>query len=324
MPGVGLRARRAAAGVVRQLPVPVADRLRAPATAPPTSPRGRAHHLLLEALRRGGIPAGVSTFTLADNPELRFVSHDSLVLDQLYWFGEQGWEPWLLPWWRRCCARASAVLELGANVGYFTVQGARAAPRARYLAVEPHPVSAEVCRANLALNGIGSVELVEAAAVAGAGAGCPAVELRVPAGQLATPTVAFLGDGTELPAPMRRHLAGTVAVPAVDVRSLLAGVDLVKLDVEGQEHALLAAARDHLRAHHPTVFVEVLPGTAQLRRLLAELCRDDGYRCYVPVAGDRLVRLEAADLPGARLLERYGGQDVILSADPQLDRPGPG
>ena len=314
MPGVGLTARRAAAGVVRRLPVQVADRIRAPAPAPPGSARGRARHLLLEALRRGGIPAGVTTFTLTDNPELRFVSHDSLVLDQLYWFGEQGWEPRLLPWWRRCCARASAVLELGANVGYFTVQGARAAPWARYLAVEPHPVSAGVCRANLALNRIGSVELVEAAAVAEAG--CPAVELRVPAGQLATPTVAFLGEGTELPAPMRRHLAGTVAVPAVDVRSLLAGVDLVKLDVEGQEHALLAAARDHLRAHHPTVFVEVLPGTARLRRLLAELCRDDGYRCFVPVADDRLVRLEAADLLGARLLERYGGQDVILSADP--------
>src|SRR5215217_9593253 len=181
------------AGVVRRLPVPVADRL-----------RGRAHDVLRQVLRRGGIPAGVRTFSLVDNRELRFVNAESLVLHQLYWFGEQGWEPQLLPWWRRCCARASAILELGANVGYFTVQGARAAPRARYLAVEPHPVSAGVCRANLALNGIGSVELVEAAAVAGAG--CPAVELRVPAGQLATPTVAFLGEDTELPAPMRRHV----------------------------------------------------------------------------------------------------------------------
>jgi FkbM family methyltransferase len=310
------------AGIVRRLPVSVADRLRGPATAPPGSARGRTHHLLLEALRRGGIPTGVTTFALGDQPELRFVSHDSLVLHQLYWFGEQGWEPRLLPWWRHCCARASAVLELGANVGYFTVQGARAAPRARYVAVEPHPVSAEVCRTNLALNGIGWVELVEAAAVPGTG--CPAVQLRVPADQLATPTVAFLGDDTELPSTMRRHVAETVAVPAVDVRSLLAGVDLLKLDVEGQEHALLAAARDHLRARRPTVFVEVLPGTARLRRLLAELCRDDGYRCHVPVAGGGLVRLEAADLLGARLLERYGGQDVILSADPVLDRVATG
>jgi FkbM family methyltransferase len=323
VPGAALGVRRAVAGVVRRLPVPVADRLRGPATGPPGSARRRARQALLEALRRGGIPAGVATFALSDNPGLRFVNHaDSLVLDQLYWFGEQGWEPRLLPWWLRCCAQASAVLELGANVGYFTVQGARANPAARYVAVEPHPVSAGVCRANLALNGVGSVELVEAAAVGGPGPA--AVERRVPADQLATPTVAFLGAGTELPARMRRHVTGSVTVPAVDVRSLLAGVDLLKLDVEGQEHTLLAAARDHLHARRPTVFVEVLPGTTRLRHLLAELCRGDGYHCYVPAADGALVRLDPADLPGARLLERYGGQDVILSPNPRLDRPGSG
>ena len=72
------------------------------------------------------------------------------------------------------------------------------------------------------------------------------------------------------------------------------------------------------------MFVEVLPGTSRLRRLLAELCRDDGYRCYVPAADGALVRLEAPDLLGASLLARYGVQDVILSTDPRLDRPGAG
>jgi FkbM family methyltransferase len=301
-----LGARRMTAGVVRRLPVPVADRL-----------RGRAHDVLRQVLRRGGIPAGVRTFSLVDNRELRFVNAESLVLHQLYWFGEQGWEPQLLPWWRRFCRRSSAILELGANVGYFTVQGARAAPEARYIAVEPYPASARVCRANLELNRVTSVELVAAAAVAGAEPS--AVELRVPADQLASPTVAFVGAGTELPEPMRRHVTQTVAVPAVDVRSLLPGIDLLKLDVEGQEHALLTASRHHLRSRRPTVFVEVLPGTVRLRRLLAELCRDDGYSCYVPRAGS-LARLEIPDLLGAPLLDRYGGQDVILSAEPQLDR----
>jgi FkbM family methyltransferase len=300
-----LRARRVAAGVVRRLPVPLADRLRA-----------RARDPLLQVLRRGGIPAGVATFTLGDNRELRFVNAESLVLHQLYWFGEQGWEPQLLPWWRACCRRASAILELGANVGYFTVQGARAGPGARYVAVEPYPASARVCRANLTLNRVTSVELLAAAAVAG---GQATVELRVPADQLAAPTVAFVGAGSELPEPMGRHVTRTVAVPAVDVRALLDGVDLLKLDVEGQEHALLAASREHLAAHRPTVFVEVLPGTARLRRLLAELCRDDGFRCYVPRAGS-LHRLEVPEILGAPLLDRYGCQDVILSAEPQLER----
>jgi FkbM family methyltransferase len=309
--------RRIAAGVVRRLPVPLADRLRGPATAPARSRRRRAHDALLRALCRGGIPAGVGSFSLRDNRRLRFVNAESLVLHQLYWFGEQGWEPQLLPWWRRLCRRSSAILELGANVGYFTVQGARAAPHARYLAVEPYPASARLCRANLELNRVESVELVNAAAVAHTG--LPAVELHVPADQLGAPTVAFVGAGSELPESMRRHVTRTVAVPAVDVRSLLPGVDLFKLDVEGQEHALLAASRDHLRARRPTVFVEVLPGTARLRRLIADLCLDDGFHCYVPGAGS-LVRLEVPDILGARLLDRYGCQDVILSADARLDR----
>jgi hypothetical protein len=32
----------------------------------------------------------VTTFTLRDNRDLRFVNAESLVLHQLYWFGEQG------------------------------------------------------------------------------------------------------------------------------------------------------------------------------------------------------------------------------------------
>jgi FkbM family methyltransferase len=312
-----LRGRWMAAGVVRRLPVAVADRLRGPVTAPPGTARHRAQAALLEVLRRGGIPAGVASFALGDNRELRFVNAESLVLHRLYWFGQQGWEPQLLPWWRRCCGRASAILELGANVGYFTVQGARAGPRARYVAVEPYPDTARVCRANLELNRVESVELVMAAAVADSGQA--AVELHVPGDQLASPTVAFIGPGSELPAPMSRHVARTISVPAVDVRSLLPGVDLLKLDVEGQEHALLAAGHEHLRTRRPTVFVEVLPGTARLRRLIAELCRDHGYRCYVP-RPDALVRLDVPDILDAPLLDRYGGQDVILSADPELDR----
>jgi FkbM family methyltransferase len=304
-------------GVVRRLPVAVADRLRRPSGAPPGSGRHRAHAALLRALARGGIPAGVTTFRLPDNPELRFVNAESLVLQQLYWLGEQGWEPWLLPWWRRCCGRASNILELGANVGYFTVQGARAGPQARYVAVEPFPASTRVCRANLELNRVRSVELVAAAAVAQPG--LATVELHVPSDQLAAPTVAFVGAHSELPAPMRRRLRQSVSVPAVDVRSLLPGVDLLKLDVEGQEHALLAASLPHLRRHRPTVFVEVLPGTARLRQLLAGLCRDDGFSCYLPCR-DALVRLEAPDILEVRLLDRYGVQDVILSPEPDLDR----
>jgi FkbM family methyltransferase len=284
---------------VRPLPAWIAEAL-----------RHRLPPMILRRLYRTGIPRSVDRFRLVDAPDLEFVAVDSQVLEQLYWAGEQGWEPELLPWWRAFCRRAESVLELGANVGYFTVQGGRAAPGARYVAVEPHPLSARICRTHLALNGVPSVEVVEAAAVAEAVSS--SVVLHVPADQAATPTVAYLAPGTELPADMARN-ATSVEVPAVDVRSLLDGVDLVKMDVEGQEHLLLAAMREHLSRHRPPLFVEVLPGTVQLRRLLAEMCTAEGYRCYgFGRAG--LVELDGGRLATVRLMDEFGCQDVLLCA----------
>jgi FkbM family methyltransferase len=292
------------------MPVPVADALRR-VLAPGDGTPARIRRALLRPLLRGGIPRAVSRFRLIDNPGLEFVAIDSQVLEQLYWSGEQGWEPELLPWWRAFCRNAHSVLELGTNIGYFAVQGGRAAPDVRYVAVEPHPVSAGACRTHLALNGVTSVQLIEAAAVDDPAVS--SVSLHVPGDQAATPTVAFLSPDTELPADMARGVAAVLEVPAVDVRSLIDGVDLIKMDVEGQEHVLLAAIREHLRERRPTLFVEVLAGTVQLRALLAELCRQDGYRCYA-LSRQGAVELDGERLATARLMDEYGCQDVVLCA----------
>jgi FkbM family methyltransferase len=294
------------------MPVPVADALRSvlhPGTG--RSRPARLRRVLLRGLSRGGIPRAVSRFRLVDDADLEFLAVDSQVLEQLYWCGEEGWEPELLPWWRAFCRTSRSVLELGTNVGWFAVQGGRAAPGVRYVAVEPHPLSAEICRSHLALNSVTSVEVLEAAAVADA-AVC-SVPLLVPADQAATPTVAFLSPDTELPADMAADIGSVLDVPAVDVRTLLDGVDLIKLDVEGQEHVLLGAMRAHLRATRPTLFVEVLAGTPQLRALLTELCATLGYRCYA-LSREGPVELDAERLATARLRDEFGCQDVLLCA----------
>jgi FkbM family methyltransferase len=303
---------RIARAVVGPLPIPLADALRrllAPGSG--ASVPARIRRGVLRRLFLGGIPRAVSSFRLVDDPDLQFVAVDSQVLEQLYWAGEQGWEPELLPWWRAFCRRSTSVLELGTNIGYFAVQGARAAPGVRYVAVEPHPFSAEICRTHLALNSVTSVEVLEAAAVADLAVST--VPLLVPADQAATPTVAFLPSDTELPADMARDVVAVLDVPAIDVRRLMDGVDLIKMDVEGQEHVLLAAMRDHLRQKRPTLFVEVLPGTAQLRALLADLCATDGYRCFA-MSRQGLVELERDQLATVRLMDEFGCQDVLLTA----------
>jgi hypothetical protein len=169
----------------------------------------------------------------------------------------------------------------------------------------------ELGRAHQARNGVTALEVVAAAAVAEPA--LPTVALHVPADQLGMPTVAFVPDGTELPADMTRDVRTVLEVPGVDVRSLIEGVDLIKMDVEGQEHLLLAAVRDHLRAHRPPLFVEVLPGTASLRAVLTDLCATDGYRCYAFGRGG-LVELAPAELATVDLMPRFGCQDVLMCA----------
>ena len=296
--------------VVARMPPGLAGRARRPRTA---GWRRRLQVSLLTILRRGGIPHGVRTFALVDRPELTFVTAQSLVLEQLYWLGEEGWEPEVLPWWRRACARSGVIVELGANVGYFTVQGALAAPQARYTAVEPHPASVAICRSNLALNGVTNVDVVAAAAVSDPMVDW--VQILVPASQLAAPTVAFIGGGGELPADMRRGRVEAVDVAAVDVRSLVRGADLLKLDVEGQEHALLAAARDELLASRPTLFVELLAGTPALRAVLRDLCHGAGYRCYAPTK-TRLVGISSDRIATVNVQAEFATNDVILAPGP--------
>lgn len=266
---------------------------------------------LLSIVRRGGIPARVQTFRLHGRPELAFVNAESLVLEQLYWLGEPGWEPEVMRWWRHVCRNAEVIVELGANVGYYTVQGASVAPAARYVAVEPHPASLAVCRANLELNGINNVELLAAAAVADASV--ESIQILVPLDQLATPTVAFVAGGGELPADMTSGFTRGIYVRTTDVRTLVVDADVLKLDVEGQEHALLAAARAELLTRRPTLFVELLPGTPALRHVLADLCSAGSYRCYVP-ARDRLVPVAADGIATLALQDEYGTNDVILAA----------
>ncbi len=118
------------------------------------------------------------------------------------------------------------VVDLGGNVGFTPLFWAAAYPRAEVLAWEPHPVHLAQLRRNLALNPYGSRVTVRAAA-AGVRAG----------------RMCLSDEGTssaEMP-------AGSVGldVPVEDCLAELAGrrVDILKIDIEGGEYAVLRDPR---------------------------------------------------------------------------------
>ena len=153
---------------------------------------------------------------------------------------------------RRLLRPGDHVLDVGANVGFFTlIAAARVGPGGRVAAVEPIPHNVGVLKENLRLNGFGQVTVTQAAA------GDHAGEIRL---------------GLDHPDPRETGVSGhyteggardALTVPLVTVDELLRGrprLRLAKIDVEGSEPRVLAGMAETLAADPPdALLMEINP-----------------------------------------------------------------
>jgi FkbM family methyltransferase len=163
----------------------------------------------------------------------------------------------------------TTAFDVGANVGIYAVAVGRAVgPSGRVVAVEPDPGNVRRLRANLGLNSIDNVFLVEAVA----GERGEVVELHIADDPAYNSVVAIEGE----------H----VAIETREVRSVpldrvwddlgRPDVSFVKVDVEGAEASVLRGARAMITSRHPALLLEAA-GDARLAALQEEL-EPVGYR----------------------------------------------
>lgn len=151
------------------------------------------------------------------------------------------------------------IVDLGANVGLFGAFAAGRWPDAEILAFEPDPENAEVHGRTIELNGLGERwSLVRAAAGARNG------RAAFVGGEAALSRLAGAGD------------TDTIEVPVRDVLAVVADGDLVKMDMEGGEWAILcdprfraAPPRALVLEYHPRFCPEGDPGHAAEAALAA-------------------------------------------------------
>jgi FkbM family methyltransferase len=166
-------------------------------------------------LRRRPVTAAYRLRESGVSIALRHHTGDVMVLDEI--FSQREYEP---PPEVELGSVESAV-DLGANIGLFGAWLLGRAPAARIVGYEPDPGNAAVHRRALEANGLGERwRLVEA--FAGSAHGTTSFS----AGLHAT-----------------SHEGSGIEVPVVDVLPELARADLVKIDIEGAEWALLADPR---------------------------------------------------------------------------------
>jgi len=168
------------------------------------------------------------------------------------------------------------VLDIGANIGVFTVEMARAILGwGTITAFEPQERLFYALCGNLALN-----NLLNAGAVMAA--------VGAESGKIDVPMVDYLAEASFGSLELRgmnvdlgQKLSGeTAPVPLITVDELnLPRVDFMKIDVEGMELELLAGAERTLYTHKPILFIEF--GKVGRERLRAKL---ESYNYWVAEA----------------------------------------
>ena len=180
---------------------------------------------------------------------------------------------------------ARHIVDLGANIGCFTLFALRQSPKARVVAFEPMPPTFARLQQTLRWNGIAQTVMARPVGVAAQGG-----RRIIPASAAPSQSLGMVGVGQD---------AGSGATD-IDVLSFdelveqscealeSSRLDLLKMDVEGAEHEALAAASDQALRRIGALAMEYHPNGDRgvlFRRLMASGFTVEHDRRIGPAAG---------------------------------------
>lgn len=190
-------------------------------------------------------------------------------------------------------------LDIGANVGYFTVLAALRQPSCRIVAIEPVPETFDRLDRNIALNRIQNVITVPQAV--GDYIGTTVVRLGEDSG-FSSIEVSSDEDSDQSIGNDRLLKVTITTVDDICERHDLKQIDLVKVDVEGYEEFVFRGMRRVISRNHPIIVTEM---------------EDHWHRRYQS-RKDRIVDQFREDEYLAFALSRYG----LLEVDSFIRYPG--
>lgn len=198
-------------------------------------------------------------------------------------------------------ARQGAFIDVGANIGTWTGPAARSF-RSVY-AFEPDTLIANALRRNVPTN----VTVYEIALSDHEGVG----EFRVPIYRgRAVRTRSSLESDVN---PGCEEIVSKVQVSSLDAL-MLRGVDVIKIDVEGHEAAVLHGARETIERERPTLIVEIEDrhNGGRSESIIGEMIENAYSCCYVHA--DRLLEYENGSID--KLQSR-----ALIPADGAKEKP---
>jgi FkbM family methyltransferase len=204
---------------------------------------------------------------------------------------QNNWEPNETAYFTSRVGSGDVVLDIGANIGWFTLLGAKlTGSKGRVYSFEPRPETAKMLRRTIAHNNLqNQVDVFETAVSDRRG------ELKL----AVVPNAENPGGSFLITENILRDSIPSVSVKTAPLDELLEGVkaDFVKIDVEGAEPMVFAGAKKTIQRSHPIILSELHP--KQLKevsnfspREYIELMERYGYKCFLLENGkptDQLV-----------------------------------
>lgn len=181
----------------------------------------------------------------------------------LFWEGYRGFEYGQFSLFKELVKEARVFVDVGANIGYYSLLAAIYNPSIRVYAFEPLPNAVKYIEKNIADNGFNCIETWKAALSDHDGEDTFFVSRN--------PKFAFVPDQLTSTGSLDKNqgsktsLIDEIRVETLRLDSWVATnridpIDLLKLDTEATEHIVLSGAHRVLSEHRPIIFCEVLPG----------------------------------------------------------------
>lgn len=216
---------------------------------------------------------GIIDIPIGPGEQFRMMHHGYMIENELFWRGLEGWEKVSTRLWVDLCRRSDVILDIGANTGVYALIAKTVRPQATVVAVEPVDRVFRKMVGNLALNP-GHIHAVKAAVSDTSGT---ATLYDLPE-QEHVLSVSLDPEWNKTSTALR-----PVQVRSVTVMELLQEVDrdrvdLLKIDVETHEPAVLKGFLELLRRDRPTMLIELLNDDVAAR--VAELLHGLDYSYF--------------------------------------------
>ena len=208
---------------------------------------------------------GVFTVEMSPGHSFRMFSDRAVIETSLFWEGYgKGWEGCSLRLWHLMCRKLEGLaLDVGANVGVYSLAAAASSQKIQPVAFEPVPRLCQRIRRNAALNSFPIT--IEEKAVS------DKTETR-----FIFDTMEEINYSASLDGQGPSASSYPVQVVTVDDYVQDRAVAAVKIDVERHERAVLLGMQRTIEQQHPPMLIEVLD--EQVGRQVAQLA--EGYDFY--------------------------------------------